>query len=168
MGSTRSAGCGGSQGIGPTVRTLVPSARTGPLPGCSIVAQEFPADTVTIVNETVTEPDRSAAERIELGEALSDASLARRRRELDELLMVIADEVARDGGSIRLGQVDLPAGRIEVVLGDACGSCSLTGGTLEDGVKRILRQRLDWVVEVVGSVDQNPSVAGRGAWRPKS
>jgi len=90
-----------------------------------------------------------------------------RVRELDDMMAVIASEVARDGGTARLGRVDYEAGRVEVVLAGACGSCSLTGSTLEAGIGRILTDRLDWVKEVVGLVDEDRGVVGKNGWRPR-
>lgn len=92
----------------------------------------------------------------------------RRARELDELMELIAAEVARDGGTASLGRVDYGTGRVEVILAGACGSCSLTGATLEDGIKRILTQRLDWITEVVGSVVEDHGAVGRNGWRPQN
>jgi Fe-S cluster biogenesis protein NfuA len=99
------------------------------------------------------------------GEVFDDV-LAERTRELGELMEVISAEVARDGGTAELGRVDYRAGRVEVVLAGACGSCSLTGATLEDGIKRILTQRLDWVTEVEGTVREERGLVGRNGWRP--
>lgn len=96
------------------------------------------------------------------------ADLDRRMRELAELMEVITAEVARDGGQARLGAVDYHSGKVEVVLSGACGSCSLTGGTLEDGIKRIIMQRLDWVDSVDGTVEENSYSIGRGGWAPKT
>lgn len=94
-------------------------------------------------------------------------NLESRRHDLYEVMGQISAEVAKDGGRVRLGDVDFAAGAVEVVLSGACGSCSLTGGTLEDGIKRILIQRLDWVSHVVGKVDDDPTATGRGGWMPK-
>lgn len=80
--------------------------------------------------------------------------------------MIVA-EVEKDGGRVRLGTVEYGSGRVEVVLSGACGSCALTGGTLEDGIKRVLTQRLDWVRDVVGVVEDDSSARGRGGWMPK-
>ena len=93
--------------------------------------------------------------------------LAHRARELGELMEVISAEVARDGGTAEIGRVDYRTGRVEVVLAGACGSCSLTGATLEDGIKRIITQRLDWVTEVVGVVREDRTAVGRNGWSPR-
>jgi Fe-S cluster biogenesis protein NfuA len=100
------------------------------------------------------------------GETPDGSVLAQRARELGELMEVISAEVARDGGTAELGQVDYQVGRVEVVLAGACGSCSLTGATLEDGIKRIITQRLDWVTEVEGTVREERGLVGRNGWRP--
>jgi len=60
--------------------------------------------------------------------------LERRRRDLADLMEIVAAEVAKDGGTARLGQVGYADGTVEVVLSGACGSCTLTGATLEDGI----------------------------------
>lgn len=92
----------------------------------------------------------------------------RRMRDLAELMEVIAETVAKDGGSARLGQVDYRSGAVEVVLSGACGSCALTGATLEDGIKRILAQRLDWVRYVDGVVEGDAGATGTGGWTPRN
>jgi len=91
-----------------------------------------------------------------------------RREDLAALMEVVAAEVAKDGGNVRLGRVDYVAGTVEVVLSGACGSCSLTGGTLEEGIKRILVQRLDWITRVDGTVEDDPDATGTGAWTPRA
>jgi len=92
---------------------------------------------------------------------------AKKVRDLDDLMAVISSEVERDGGIARLGRVDFDLGRVEVVLAGACGSCSLTGSTLEAGIGRILTDRLDWVKEVVGLVEEDHPATGRNGWRPR-
>jgi Fe-S cluster biogenesis protein NfuA len=85
-----------------------------------------------------------------------------------ELMEVIAGEVAKDGGTAALGAVDYENGIVGVRLGGACGSCSLTGATLEEGITRILTQRLDWVVEVRGEVEEDAEAVGANGWRPRT
>jgi Fe-S cluster biogenesis protein NfuA len=93
--------------------------------------------------------------------------LAQRARELTDLMEVISAEVARDGGTAELGHVDYQTGRIEIILAGACGSCALTGATLEDGIKRILTQRLDWATVVEGVVREDQTTVGQNGWRPR-
>jgi|LakMenE01Jun11ns_1017448.scaffolds.fasta_scaffold9321496_2 Fe-S cluster biogenesis protein NfuA len=91
---------------------------------------------------------------------------ARRSLELSELLEVMRTEVAKDGGTLTLVSADYNTGAVAISLGGACGTCSLTGTTLEDGVKRILTQRLDWVTEIVGVIDKSEELEGTGNWLP--
>jgi len=101
-------------------------------------------------------------------ESSTTDELQRRKTELFELMHVIETEVARDGGHVALGTVDYALGTVQVILSGACGSCSLTGGTLEDGIKRIITQRLDWVTSVDGAVEENSHITGRGGWVPRA
>jgi Fe-S cluster biogenesis protein NfuA len=96
----------------------------------------------------------------------SDES-TRRADDLRDLMEMMAGEIVKDGGTVKLGEVDYQTGEVEVVLGGACGTCSLTGTTLEDGVVRILTQRLDWVTDVRGVVEEAAGVVGSNGWRPK-
>lgn len=102
-----------------------------------------------------------------MDEGTERLEMERRERDLGELLGLVAAEVAKDGGSVSLIDVDYRSGVLTVALGGACGSCSLTGSTLEDGLVRILTQRLDWVTEVRGVVDETSGVPGTGNWRPR-
>jgi Fe-S cluster biogenesis protein NfuA len=90
----------------------------------------------------------------------------RRSSDLSELLEVMSAEVSKDGGTLTLVSADYNTGVVSISLGGACGTCSLTGTTLEDGVKRILTQRLDWVTEVVGVIDTSEEFEGTGNWLP--
>lgn len=103
---------------------------------------------------------------------LSDEEAAERRRALDELLELMRPAVQADGGDLVLVDVDLAEGVIEIELTGACGSCAIAGMTLSGGVERLLRQRLDWVTEVRGKVDESmdffESVSlGRGGYVPR-
>jgi Fe-S cluster biogenesis protein NfuA len=48
-------------------------------------------------------------------------------------------------------------GVVEVQLQGACSSCAVSSATLSGGVERILRERLSWVTEVVGGLDDSLS-----------
>jgi Fe-S cluster biogenesis protein NfuA len=99
--------------------------------------------------------------------SLSPQETKRRVQDLTDLLEVMAVEVAKDGGTIALQAADCATGVINITLGGACGTCSLTGTTLQDGVVRILTQRLDWITEVRGTVDETSSTEGQNGWRPR-
>lgn len=97
---------------------------------------------------------------------VSQEVLESRSRDLLELMNVMIAEVSKDGGTLTLSDVDYETGVVSIVLGGACGTCSLTGTTLEDGVKRIITQRLEWVTEVNGEIDSTSATPGFGNWRP--
>jgi len=74
-----------------------------------------------------------------------------------------------DGGDLALVDVDLGRGIVEVRLDGACGSCAISSATLQGGVERLLRERLGWVTEVRGGVDETidpfeSAALGRGAY----
>jgi Fe-S cluster biogenesis protein NfuA len=91
----------------------------------------------------------------------------RRVRDLFELMEVVRPAVEADGGTLRLVSADTDSGVVVVELAGACGSCEVAGMTLEGGISRILRQRLDWVTDVSGSVKEDPLATGWGGWTPK-
>ncbi len=63
--------------------------------------------------------------------------------------------VQADGGDLVLVRVDVEEGVVEVQLQGACSSCAISSTTLQGGVERILKDRLDWVTEVIGGVDDS-------------
>lgn len=98
----------------------------------------------------------------------------RRQREADlrSLIELMRPAVQSDGGDLELVSFDVDSGVVEVQLQGACSSCAISSATLQGGVDRILRGRLDWVTEVVGGVDENAdpfdsAALGRGAYVPK-
>jgi Fe-S cluster biogenesis protein NfuA len=103
---------------------------------------------------------------------VSDEEQARRRQALSELIEVMRPAVQADGGDLVLVDADLAAGVVEVQLQGACSSCAISSATLQGGVERILRGRLPWVTEVIGSLDEeaDPAVGvalGRGGYVPR-
>ena len=80
--------------------------------------------------------------------------------------------VQADGGDLELVGFDVETGEVEVELRGACSSCAISSATLQGGVERILKGRLDWVTEVRGGVDETTDLAvsvslGRGGYVPK-
>lgn len=80
--------------------------------------------------------------------------------------------VQADGGDLVLIRADVEAGVVEVQLQGACSSCAISSTTLQGGVTRILTDRLDWVREVIGgvddSIDQEDSMSlGAGGYVPR-
>jgi Fe-S cluster biogenesis protein NfuA len=103
---------------------------------------------------------------------LSDAERAEREDQLRNLVDLMRPAVQADGGDLELVAFDVEAGTVEVQLQGACSSCAISSATLQGGVERILRDRLPWVTEVTGGVDESfdltESVSlGRGAYVPR-
>ncbi len=106
-------------------------------------------------------------------EPVDDAELAQRLRDLERLIDLMRPAVQADGGDLVLISADARTGRVEVQLQGSCSSCAISASTLEDGVQRLLTQRLDWVTEVVGGVEEADDIGasaalGRGGWLPAS
>jgi Fe-S cluster biogenesis protein NfuA len=110
--------------------------------------------------------------QIEDQSALSEAEITARTAALNDLLDLMRPAVQEDGGDLVLTHLDVEKGIVEVQLQGACGSCAISGMTLQGGVERLLRQRLDWVTEVRGTVDESldffESVSlGKGGYVPR-
>ena len=80
--------------------------------------------------------------------------------------------VQADGGDLMLVRADPESGVVEVQLQGACSSCAVSAATLSGGVERILRERLPWVTEVLGGVDDSLSfdesaALGAGGYIPR-
>jgi Fe-S cluster biogenesis protein NfuA len=88
---------------------------------------------------------------------LEEKELEERESGLKRVLDLMRPAIKDDGGDLELVDVDYELGFVKVRLSGACGSCALSGSTLEAGVERILKGRLAWVTEVVGEVDDSLS-----------
>jgi len=104
--------------------------------------------------------------------ALTDDERAARLDALMELIDLIRPAVQADGGDLALVHADVETGEVEVVLQGSCSSCAVSSTTLQAGVSRIMRDRLPWVTEVRGGVDdsldyEESSAMGRGGYVPK-
>ena len=104
---------------------------------------------------------------------VSDDERRERLDALNELIEMIRPAVQSDGGDLILVSADVETGVIEVQLQGACSSCAVSTTTLRAGVTRILQDRLPWVTEVLGDVDEEmdfeeSSAMGRGAYVPRS
>lgn len=104
---------------------------------------------------------------------LTEDERSQRREELDKLMGLMRPAVQADGGDLVLVGADVDAGIVEVMLKGACSSCAISSATLQGGVERILRDRLDWVTEVVGSLDEDmdwfeSQSLGQGGYVPRS
>jgi Fe-S cluster biogenesis protein NfuA len=102
---------------------------------------------------------------------LSDAERAERLSKLQGIIDLMRPAVQADGGDLVLVRADVDAGVVEVQLQGACSSCAVSSATLSGGVERILRERLSWVTEVVGGLDDalsmdESSSLGSGGYVP--
>lgn len=102
---------------------------------------------------------------------LSDEERQGRLAELHELIDLIRPAVQADGGDLILVSADPESGVVEVQLQGACSSCAISATTLQAGVSRILSERLEWVTEVTGDVDdemdfETSAAMGRGGYVP--
>jgi Fe-S cluster biogenesis protein NfuA len=86
---------------------------------------------------------------------LTDQERQTRLKALNALMDLMRPSVQADGGDLVLVRVDVETGVVEVQLQGACSSCAISSSTLEGGVTRILTDRLDWVTQVIGGVDES-------------
>jgi len=103
---------------------------------------------------------------------LTDEQRASRLSQLQSLLDLMRPAVQADGGDLVLVRADVEAGVVEVQLQGACSSCAISSDTLQGGVSRILKDRLDWVTEVIGGVDESmdfeaSATLGTGGYIPR-
>jgi Fe-S cluster biogenesis protein NfuA len=103
---------------------------------------------------------------------LTDDVKAERLEELTDLIEMVRPIIQQDGGDLVLLSVDVEVGIVELQLQGACSSCAVSASTLQAGVERILKDRLEWVTEVTGGVDEDmdweeSAAMGRGAYVPK-
>jgi Fe-S cluster biogenesis protein NfuA len=86
---------------------------------------------------------------------LTDQERQTRLKSLNALMELMRPAVQADGGDLVLVRCDVETGVVEVQLQGACSSCAISSSTLEGGVTRILTDRLDWVTQVIGGVDDS-------------
>jgi Fe-S cluster biogenesis protein NfuA len=106
-------------------------------------------------------------------DVLSDDTRREREADLRALVDLMRPAVQADGGDLELVSFDVERGTVEVQLRGACSSCAISSATLQGGVERILRGRLDWVTEVTGGVDEDEdpftsAALGRGGYVPRT
>src|SRR6202011_1770328 len=86
---------------------------------------------------------------------LSDDERGERLSQLNAIIELMRPAVQADGGDLALLSADVVIGVVEVQLQGACSSCAVSSSTLQGGVERILHDRLPWVTEVRGGVDES-------------
>lgn len=121
--------------------------------------------------DSISDHEKTTEEVISDNEQVSEEERAERLAELTELIDLIRPAVQADGGDLILVGADVERGVVEVQLQGACSSCAISSTTLQAGVERILRDRLDWVVEVQGTLDEDidyetSAAMGRGGYTP--
>jgi len=102
---------------------------------------------------------------------LTDEERADRLAKLQGIMDLMRPAVQADGGDLVLVRADVETGVVEVELQGACSSCAISEATLSGGVERILRERLPWVTEVIGGLDDTldydeSSALGSGGYVP--
>ena len=105
------------------------------------------------------------------GVDLTDEQRSERMSQLTGLIELMRPAVQADGGDLALLFADVTTGVVEVQLQGACSSCAISASTLQGGVERILHDRLPWVTEVRGGVDEEvdpfeSQSLGRGGYVP--
>src|SRR3954471_1276743 len=110
---------------------------------------------------------------VDVEEVLTDDERQQRLDDLTGLIDMIRPAVQQDGGDLLLVEADVEKGTVEVMLQGSCSSCAISTTTLQAGVERILTDRLPWVTEVRGGVDdsmdpEESAAMGRGAYVPST
>jgi Fe-S cluster biogenesis protein NfuA len=103
---------------------------------------------------------------------LDAAERAERLGKLQALIELMRPAVQADGGDLVLVAADVETGVVEVQLQGSCSSCAISSSTLQGGVERILTDRLPWVREVIGGVDETAdpyesASLGQGGYVPR-
>lgn len=102
---------------------------------------------------------------------ISDDAKEERLKALQSVIELIRPVVQQDGGDLALHSADVETGVVEVRLQGSCSSCAVSSTTLQAGVNRILKDRLPWITEVIGGVDEMDYEAskamGMGGYVPK-
>ena len=103
-------------------------------------------------------PEAETETETETPTELGDEERADRLSKLHDLIDLMRPAVQADGGDLILIRADVATGVVEVQLQGACSSCAISEATLSGGVERILRDRLPWVTEVIGGLDDTLSL----------
>jgi Fe-S cluster biogenesis protein NfuA len=122
-------------------------------------------------NEALMDEQTASTQATEVA-PLDDAERAKRLADLQALIDLMRPAVQADGGDLVLVNANVDTGVVEVELAGACSSCAVSSATLQGGVERILSDRLDWVTEVIGGLDDSmddfeSAAMGRGAYVPR-
>ena len=106
-----------------------------------------------------------------VAEVLTEEVREERMKALRSVIELIRPVVQQDGGDLALHSADVQTGVVEVRLQGSCSSCAVSSTTLQAGVNRILKDRLPWVTEVIGGVEEmdyeTSKSMGMGGYVPK-
>ena len=69
--------------------------------------------------------------------------------QLQEAIEAIRPALQADGGDIMIREVDEETGKVTVELVGACGTCPASTMTMQAGIERILKDRVEGVTEVI-------------------
>ena len=102
---------------------------------------------------------------------LSDDERAQRLADLNELIDLIRPAVQADGGDLVLVSADVEAGTVEVSSRGRAAPAPSAAPPCRPACERILTERLDWITEVIGGVDEDidyetSAAMGRGGYTP--
>jgi Fe-S cluster biogenesis protein NfuA len=104
-------------------------------------------------------------------DALTTEDRAARLTALRDVIELMRPVVQQDGGDLALVSADVETGVVEVMLQGSCSSCAVSSTTLQAGVTRIMKDRLPWVTEVKGGVEEMDEELsesmGRGGYVPR-
>jgi Fe-S cluster biogenesis protein NfuA len=121
-------------------------------------------------NSSSVDNDLSVAPAVAV-EVLTDEVREERMKALRSVVELIRPVVQQDGGDLALHAADVETGIVEVRLQGSCSSCAVSSTTLQAGVNRILKDRLPWVTEVIGGVEEmdyeTSKSMGMGGYVPK-
>lgn len=103
---------------------------------------------------------------------VSDEERVLRVEQLKDIIEMIRPAVQADGGDLMLVDADVETGVVQVQLQGSCSSCAISATTLQAGVNRIMKDRLPWVTEVIGGLDESidaeeSAALGRGGYVPQ-
>lgn len=85
------------------------------------------------------------------------------REQVEATIEVIRPALQADGGDIVLRSVDAATGVVEIEVFGACVGCPSSDASLEVGVARIIRDRVDGVRRVVNVAVATGGVCAHGA-----
>lgn len=107
-----------------------------------------------------------------MGVELTEQERQSRLASLHALMDLMRPSVQADGGDLVLVGADVNTGVVEVQLRGACSSCAISTDTIQGGVTRILMDRLKWVTEVRGDVEETDDLEssmslGTGGYVPR-